>query len=290
MKLVSFSLEEGNKYFGRVDGGPRFFIGRRVTYKGRKGLLNLSGTDAQRYDPSDFRPSVGIWADFIAPTAAAEGALYHTLNTYDRARFTFAFLQFAAHVPNGDFVKYMRALLGLPLAVEYFPDLVLRDGRICRLLDGDAAPEPLESDASTEGLMDYLNPSSDEVEDTEVIQAAKFVHWAQNDAEHRRVQIESGVANFRAAMVSYAKSYGLDGADDTICLLVADIRHQGRAGSAAIVAALASAKPFEALLQLGEPEYHERVLTLRREIKKAVADGRLGNFKYSLAQKDFVPK
>jgi hypothetical protein len=27
VKIVSFSLEPGNKYFGTVDGGPKFFIG-----------------------------------------------------------------------------------------------------------------------------------------------------------------------------------------------------------------------------------------------------------------------
>ena len=45
------------------------------------------------------------------PTAIAEGALFHTLNTYDRAQFTFSFLQFAAHVLDGDFVAHLRALL-----------------------------------------------------------------------------------------------------------------------------------------------------------------------------------
>jgi hypothetical protein len=289
MKVVDFSLEQGNKYFGRIDG-KRFLIGTRVPYQGLKGLRNLSGTAAQRYDPAEFRAAHGFWADFLQPTAAAEGGLFHTLNTYDRARFTFAFLQFAAHVPNGDFVRYLRALLKLPLAPEYFPDLDLVNGRICRVKDVGLAPLPLESDDSTEGLMDYLNPSAAEVEDTEVIQAAKFVHWAQNDPEHRRVQIECGVANFQQAMLSYAKRYKLDGVDDAVCLMVADIRHQGRADSAAIVVALASAKPLDALLQIGEPEYHPRLLTLRSEIRKSTAAGLLGTRKYSLAKKDFVPR
>ena len=103
MKIVSFSLEQGNKYFGKIDG-TRFFIGSRVSFGGSKGLMNLVGTPAQKYNRADFRPVHGFWADFIHPTAMAEGALYHTLNTYDRARFTFSFLQFGAHVPNGDFV------------------------------------------------------------------------------------------------------------------------------------------------------------------------------------------
>jgi hypothetical protein len=289
MKIVDFSLEQGNKYFGRIDG-KRFQIGTRVPYQGLKGLRNLSGTAAQRYDPAHFRAAHGFWADFLAPTAAAEGALFHTLNTYDKARFTFAFLQFAAHVPNGDFVRYMRALLKLPLAREYFPDLELVNGRICRIKDAGSAPVPLESDTSTEGLMDYLNPTSAEVEDTEVIQAAKFVHWAQNDTEHRRVQIECGVANFREALVSYAARYRLDGVDDAVCLMVADIRHQGRADRAAILLALASPQPLDALLQIGEPAYHSRLLTLRSEIRKSIARGLLGTHKYSLAKKDFVPR
>lgn len=43
MKMVSFSLIQGNKYFGKVDG-TRFFIGLRVTFQGNKGLMNVQGT------------------------------------------------------------------------------------------------------------------------------------------------------------------------------------------------------------------------------------------------------
>jgi hypothetical protein len=287
MKLVSFSLEQGNKYFGKIDG-TRFFIGSRVPYEGNKGLMNISGTSAQKYDRATFRPIYGFWADFIHPTAMAEGALYHTLNTYDRAHFTFSFLQYAAHVPNGDFVVYLRALLQLPLAREYFPDLLLHNNRVCRVTDDGIAA--LESDTSTALLLDYLNPSLKEVEDTEVIQAAKFIHWAQNDPAHRQMQIEIGVGHFRDKMARYAAQYSLDGADDAICSVVADIRHQGRAKSLAIVAALDSANPLEALLAIGEPKYHQRLVALRREIKNLTAEGTLGTHKYSVSQKDFVAK
>lgn len=287
MKIVSFSLEQGNKYFGKIDG-TRFFIGSRVSFDGGKGLMNLVGTQAQRYNRAEFRPTHGFWADFIHPTAMAEGALYHTLNTYDRARFTFSFLQFAAHVPNGDFVVYLRALLKLPLAKEYFPDLVLTNNRVCRVTDQGTVP--LESDATTAPLMDYLNPSLAQIEDTEVIQAAKFVHWAQNDPTHRQTQIDIGIAHFKEKMAGYAQQYALDGVEDTICQLVTDIRHQGRAKTPAIVAALHSAKPLEALLLLGEPKFHERVVTLRQEIKRLVAEGTFGTHKYSTAKKDFVAR
>jgi hypothetical protein len=286
MKIVEFSLEQGNKYFGKIDG-DRFFIGSRVPFEGGKGLMNLTGTPAQRYNRKDFGDQ-GFWADFIHPTAMAEGALYHTLNTYDRAHFTFSFLQFAAHVPNGDFVAYLRALLKLPLASEYFPDLVLSDNRICRITDNGTVQ--LESDTSTAPLINYLNPSLKQIEDTEVIQAAKFVHWAQNDPAHRQTQIAVGIAHFKEKMFGYARQYGLDNVEDTICLLVADIRHQGRAKSPAIVSALRSAKPLESLLALGEPKYHQRVVVLRREIKNLVAEGTLGTHKYSLTKKEFIAK
>lgn len=286
MKIVSFSLEQTNKYFGRIDG-KRFFIGSRVPFGSFKGLMNVVGQSSQRYNRIDFRDKYGFWADFIHPTAAAEGGFYHTLNTYDRARFTFSFLQFAAHVPNGDFVAYFRALLKLPLATEYFPDLRLENNRIVRLTDEGSVI--LETDLSTDGLMDYLNPTLREVEDTEIIQAAKLVHWVQNDPLHRQVQIEVGVKNFKSKMVEYAQQYQLDGKTDTICLVICDIRHQGRAKSATIKAALQSPNPLKALLEIGEPKYHERLLVIRREINKLLAEGTLGKRKYSVSKKDFIP-
>ncbi len=285
MKIVSFSLEDGNKYYGKIDNA-RFYIGARVPYDGGKGLMNTVGTAQQKYDRAAFRPEFGFWADFIHPTAMAEGALYHTLNTYDRAHFTFSFLQFAAHVPNGDFVTYFRALLKLPMAAEYFPDLVLDQNRICK--EGANGISPLESDTSTELLIDYLNPSLKEIEDTEIIQAARFIHWAQNDPMHRQTQIAVGVANFREKMVGYAKQYKLDGVADAICLMVADIRHQGRAKSPEIVAALQSGDPLESLLHIGDAQYHERLLTLRREIAALSADGTFGRRRYSIAERDFI--
>jgi hypothetical protein len=285
MKVVSFSLEEGNKYFGKIDGA-RFFIGSRVPYQDGKGLVNARGTTGQKYHRSQFRERYGFWADFIHPTAMAEGALFHTLNTYDRAFFTFSFLQFAAHVPNGDFVVYLRELLKLPLAAHYFPDLVLVGNRVCRVTDN--GPAPLESDTSTAGLCDYLNPTTTEIEDTEVIQAAKFVHWAQHDVLHRQTQIDVGIAHFRRNMVQYAARYRLDGAPAPLCLVVADIRHQGRAKSPSIIAALASPKPLDALLSLGAVLYPERVKVLRREINAMIADGTFGSLKYSAAKAEFV--
>ena len=289
MKIVKFSLEQGNKYFGEIDG-DRFFIGKRVPYLGNKGLMNITGTPEQKYNRADFHAVFGFWADFIHPTAMAEGGFYHTLNTYDKAYFTFSFLQFAAHVPNGDFVRYFRALLKLQNAAEYFPDLVLHNNRIARVTDTGLVI--LESDDSTKNLMKYLNPSVSSIEDTEVIQAARFIHWVQNDPEHRQTQIEIGITIFKEKMIEYARprQYRLDGVDDSICLVIADIRHQGRAKSPEILTALRSSKPLENLLKIGETEYHERLVALKREIKVLTDEGTLGKRKYSTAENDFVKK
>ena len=154
---------------------------------------------------------------------------------------------------------------------------MLDNNRVCRVTDEGTVP--LETDTSTAPLLDYLNPSVNEIEDTEVIQAAKFVHWAQNDPAHRQTQIEVGIAHFKVKMAQYAQQYGLDGVEDTICQVIADIRHQGRARTPAIVSALQSAKPLESLLALGEPRFHERLVVLRQEIKKLVAEGTFGTHK-----------
>ncbi|MET1078053.1 MAG: hypothetical protein ABWY06_08530 [Pseudomonas sp.] len=287
MKIVSFTLRDGNKYVGSIDG-QEFAIGRRVSFEGNKGLMNISGTAEQRYQRDEYRPLYGLWADLIHPTAVVEGALYHTLNTYDRAHFTFTFLQFAAHVPEGDFVQFFRALLKLPQAEDYFPDLQLKDGRICRI--SEHGLQALESSSSTEALMRYLNPSTAQVEDTEVIQAARFIHWSQNDLAHRQTQIEVGIRFFKEKMARYAQQYRLDGAADSICLVVADIRHQGRARSPEIASALASAEPLRALLKIGESRYPQRVGDLRREVEKLTAEGTLGEHVYSRELGDFVPR
>ena len=288
MKVVSFSLKQGNKYFGKVDGGPEFFIGSRVSYEGNKGLMNVVGSSDQKYDRATFRQDYGFWADFIHPTAMSEGGLYHTLNTYDSARFTFTFLQYAAHVPNGDFVVFLRTLLALPAAADYFPDLTLANGRICKVEVG--GPTPLESNDSTEPLMDYFNPTSEEVEDTEVIQAARLIHWAQNDAAHRDVQIKVGIDHFKAKMKTYAKWYPmLDGSSPQICLTIADIHHQGRGKVSQVRLALQSANPLVELLKIGEPKYHTRLVTLAKEINALTKDGTFANLRYNAAQNDFSP-
>jgi hypothetical protein len=261
----------GNDFFATADGAPRFFVGRRVPYRDNIGLYNIfAGSKITKLDFSaaDFRAGHGFWADFIEPTALCEGRNFLTLNTYDSAAFTFGFAQFAAHVPDGDFVDYLRGLLALPMAADYFPGLALIDGRIHNI-DG-RAPVPLESATSTAALMAYLNPGLDEVQDREVLAAARLIHWTTNDPAARNLQVVGMIEAYRAFMRRADTRVGIDGRPAEQCCVIADILHQGRGGRLTwqlVNTALQSANPFEALIAIGAPEWNGRKATLKKAIR-----------------------
>lgn len=272
MPILFKILRDGNDFSASADGGTPFFVGRRVPYKGNIGLFNIfGGSKLQKlnFAASDFSAQFGFWADFVEPTAICEGLNFLTLNTYDRAAFTFGFGQFAAHVPNGDFVRYFRAMLALPEAKEYFPNVELVNNRICRT-DG-VAPQALESDTSTQALMDYLNPDLSEVQDAEVIAAAKLIHWTSRSQAARQAQVDQMIATFTSFMLRADKRVGISGRTADQCCVIADVLHQGRGGKMTwplVDDALKSAKPLEALLRIGEPDYPERRKRLKAEIAK----------------------
>jgi hypothetical protein len=111
----------------------RFLVGREVELAGRRGLMLCAPPGCVKYDPDQWRNQRGVWADMIAVAAAVEGAGdLCTLNTYDRAGFTFGLMQWAAHTPGDNLVLLLRRLLALPGAATYFPDLALENGSIAR--------------------------------------------------------------------------------------------------------------------------------------------------------------
>ena len=279
----------GNLFSCSADGGEEFFVGKRVPYNSRIGLYNIfAGTTLQRlnYAAADFDGSFGFWSLFIEPTATVEGRNFLTLNSYDRAAFTFGFGQFAAHVPDGDFVEYFRAMLARPEAKDYFPHLGLDNGRICKT--DVNPPAPIEDGTSTAKLMKYLNPTPDEVEDAEVIAAAKLIHWTSNHVAAREIQVAQMVATFRSFMKRADSRVGIDGRSADVCCVIADIVHHGRGGSMTwplIQDALTAADPLRALLQIGEPPWHERLVGLKRAI---TARPLLAQKQWDSAAGDFV--
>jgi hypothetical protein len=268
----------------------KFNIGNKTMYDGNFGLFNTTVSAGQIYNPEDYVSKYGFWAYFIYPTAMAESSgSFKCLNTYDRAQFTFSFMQYGAHVPNGDFVKFLRKLLQLPNATDYFPKLVLSNNRIFYKSNGILSP--LENDSSSQALMNYLNPTLNDIENQELICAARFVHWASNDASHRETQVATAIEMYKENMKSYHKRYGLNNAPANVCQMICDIRHQGRAKSDRIALALSTNgnydKAFSNLCTIGNTNYQNRINTVRGTIKKLTDMGKF-SMKYDANTGEFV--
>jgi hypothetical protein len=257
-------IREGSLFSSRADSGAKFAVGKQVHFQQNIGLANDNSPLAKQfnYDPAAFSKAFPFSAEFIEPTAFCEGRSFITLNTYDRAKFTFGFAQFAAHVPDGDFVTWMRAMLGRSEADDYFSDLAVQNGRIVKL--GTHSATPLETHDTTQPLMDYLNPSLAVIDDEEVIAAAKFIHWTMNHAETQALQVQQMVAVGHALLAEADKKIGLDGISGDLCCIVMDIRHQGRGKFGEMLAALKADDPYRALLAIGAITQPERVRNLKK--------------------------
>jgi len=294
-----FSLSSGvlangrTVHYAKLNGStqPKFLIGSRTVYAGNFGLYNTAVTPGLVYNPADYVSDYGFWAYFIHPTAMAESkGSYLCLNTYDRAKFTFSFMQYAAHVPNGDFVKFFRKLLALPNGTDYFPKLVLKDSRIY-YRSGNGTLNQLESDTSTQALMDYFNPTLLEVENQELICSARMVHWASYDSAHRKIQVETAIQHFKNNMVEYNKRFNLQGVPAKVCLMICDIRHQGRGMNDRIANALSTNgnydRAFANLCTIGAVNYNQRITTVRNTINSLLTSG-IFNKKYDSVSNSFV--
>jgi len=280
-------------HYAQLNGStqPKFTIGSRTSYLGNIGLINTAVIPGLVYNPADYVSDYGFWAYFIYPTAMAESkGSYTCLNTYDKAKFTYSFMQYGAHVPNGDFVKFFRKLLTLPNAADYFPKLVLKDSRIF-YKDSTVTLKQLESDASTQALMDYLNPTLQEVETQELICSARLVHWATNDPAHRKIQVQTGIQHFKNNKHNYTELFKLQGVPAKVCLVICDIRHQGRGMNSEIANALKTNGNYDLafanLCTIGAAKYASRVATVRETINGLIAAGRF-NKKYDSATNSFV--
>lgn len=273
MAILFEVVRDGMHFSARADTGAPFAIGSKVRYRSktsgvdRYGLSNdapnFGSADAAtlRYFAHEYRTIHAFWADFIEPTALCEGQSFLSLNTYDRARFTFGFGQFAAHVPDGDFIKWFRDMLRRPEAELYFPNLEVRAGRIVKV--GVTATVAMETAETTMPLQLYLNPTLDEVEDAEVIAAAKVIHWTRNYPDAQLLQVQHMINTARALVINADKRLGLDGKTADLCCIIMDVLHQGRGKYAELQKALLAGNPFAALLEIGALNEPGRVANLK---------------------------
>ncbi len=280
-------FKEDRRYYASVNGAPRFYVGSDVRYGSRRGLMNSANPFGPRYSPEHFVDEAGHWAHYLHPTIQCESkGAFNCINTYDRARFTYGHMQFAAHTANSNFTLLFRELLGLPEAVAYFPDLTVRSGHIHRI--GDNGQEPLEDNDSTEPLQLYLNPNSQQVEELAVVVAAKFLAWCATDQRFVRTLAEFAFRDQQEKLKRHARKLPLDGLSDKLCMVVLDILHQGRGKYSTIKKALVKPDPFDALLNIGLDTYRERIATLRSEMLRLESRGLIGFRAYDGALARFV--
>lgn len=271
-----------------AETGQSFVVGRTVPFEdgdgGHRGL-NQRPTEipALHYDRAAASQTFGLWAHFVWPSVSAEsfGGHHLTVNTYDRARFTFGFYQLAAHTPNDNLILLFRHLLALPSASDYFPDLLLKDGKVHRQ-DGGGDVVSLEAVTNVKrpngkfenqlvGFMSYLNPDTTSVGETEVLNAARLMHWVLHDPAALDAAVAVAMGIMRRKVRAAATRFGLAGREAELAIWVSDIRHQGRGSAVSIESALSKpthAERLEALFEIDDPG---KYLTRRRKVRSSIA-------------------
>jgi hypothetical protein len=278
---------ENRRYYASVNGEPRFYVGSDVRYGALRGLMNNANPYGPRYEAATYESRYDFWAYYLLPTIQCESkGAFNCINTYDRARFTFGHMQFAAHTPDANFVALFRELLALPSAAGYFPELTLVQGRIHQRQG--AATVALENDTSSEPLQTLLNPDGTQVTPQSVTVAAKLMDWCAREPRFALTMTDFAVRDQREKLQRHARKLPLEGRSDKLCLVVLDILHQGRGKYTSIASALGSADPFDALLNIGLGTYGERIATLRREILELERRGIVGHRVYDSGRGTFV--
>jgi hypothetical protein len=247
------------------------------------------------YDRNAAMAQHGRMAQIIWPTVLGESSGYHArLNSYDRAAFTYGFYQAAAHTPRENLVLLFRVLLALPSAGRYFPDLALVEDengtpRVHRKLPGGSTAT-LETECKVTrpngkietqipDFMHYLNANPAAVDDAEKTAAARLFLWLRDEPDARNAQIRHAVATaVRKIRTTMQKVPAFTADDWREVIWINDIRHQGRAGFAAIANAYKSGDVLDNLAAIGADKYPERIKTVRDAIATLSADGVLAGW------------
>lgn len=287
----------GTRWRASHDGAePRdFLVGQTVGFKdgdgGHRGLYQTRVLDQIPklfYDRNQAQAENGLWAHFIWPTVVAESAGGHHLliNSYDRARFTFGFYQLAAHTPRDNLILLFRELLTLPAAADYFPDLILNDGKVHRrdasgLKSLEIVTNVLRPNGKYEdqivGFMSYLNPDTLNAGEIEALNGARLMHWLLNDPDAVAASVKVALAILRRKVKAQASRFKLTGKDPRLAIWASDIRHQNRGSDEQIKIALAAgtlAERLEKLAAIGADDYPERIVSVRKSVRTLQNEGR----------------
>lgn len=277
---IEIEREGSRNFWANVDN-KRFFVGTRVPYGAYIGLHqkigDLSKLGGGVYNPTEAANLIGNWAHVLHPTILGESSGYFgRLNTYDRARFTFGCFQMAAHTARDNLILFFRRIIAMDESTRYFPDLLIKDGKLHRSVNGYVISlereeqNPKTKEMELPDFMAYLNPTSSEVETEEALAAARLMLWTEESEAARLAQITMAKSTIQRK-IRYAQSHGLDiyNLSVPLAIFAMDLRHQGRAKISQIKAALKKSNPYEALKWAGTSNKHvSRVNTVDAAISK----------------------
>jgi hypothetical protein len=297
----AFTLrKQQNRWYARRSDTPDFLVGVEVDQPQKRfhGLhVPVSRYYGPQYDPADYVDRLDQWAYLLDVTGFCESKnRFNLINIYDRARCTFGFYQLAAHTPRDNLILFFRAALRDQQLAAAFPDLTLIGGKVFLRGSGgtdiDLEQEVFDSatgENQLQRLMAYLNPERFQVDEQEVMQAARLV-WLGNTSEAcHRIQVEVSAEILQRKMSQrYHRWYDLDGESDAVCAAIADIHHQGRGTKTAVRQALRSRTKLASLLRIGADSYRSRSKTLAARIDKWVRAGTMGRKRYNAAQNEFI--
>jgi hypothetical protein len=299
---IGFELkrETDTRWFARAVNETDWFYVGRETKNDAKQYYGIYQKTNEYYGPkfnyADYTATLDHWAYLLYATGYCESKnFFNVFNTYDRAKFTYGFYQLAAHTPDDNLILLFRRLVNLDLAKQYFPELTLINGKLHRINE-DGGSTDLETVMQTgpnnanqlQLFMNYLNPNRKPIEEQEVLQVARLMHWTVNDPAIRELQVKVAGEILQNKMSRrYNQWYTLHGKSDTICALIADIHHQGRASRVKVQNALNAANPENALLNVN-PSYASREAALRDVVNELKAAGKLGQKRYDAATNEFI--
>lgn len=294
MARITFTIRQaGTRYFATPTGQNEFYVGKSTRYGSFTGLgMAVREYYGPKFEATDYQQHINHWAVLLHASGQCEsGNYFNVINSYDRAAFTFGFYQLAAHTPHDNLILLLRAAVGLREVADYYTGWQLHNGRLHESQQGGLRQDLEATNAAgtrNDALMRYLNPDLTQVDNpVEIEHAARLMHWSNTHKSFRDLQVQIANEIVRRKMKTYQARYSLDGKDDIICTAIADIHHHGRATVAEVRAALASADPREALIEVNQ-KYPQRNKNLRVAMAQLKARDLLGRKVYQAAANDFV--
>lgn len=302
-KQFTFKLEKdaNNNWSATcINDDTTFYVGKEIMDDKNKyyGLyMPTNKYYGKKFNAQEYFAKIDHWAYLLYATAYCESNHYFNLhNTYDRAKFTFGFYQFAAHTPNDNLILFFKEIAKLDNFKNYFPELSILNGKLTRINEnGSTTDLEVEMNTGPNGsaqlqlFMNFLNPNRTILDEQEILHAARLLHWTANDQLFRDKQVEVANTILQNKFTErYTKWYNLDGKSDTICAIIADIHHHGRAKKVEVQTALSSSNSESKLLNINNDKHKDRNDNLKSIIATLKSNGKLGSKKYHAATNEFI--